>query len=83
VLTEQVSDAHLAGLRQDGVSYFFAGEHELDLGSALEILNRELGLERLLLEGGGSSPAPTTWAAPSSFAREGRPVGRPSAALPR
>jgi len=83
VLTEQVSDAHLAGLRQDGVSYFFAGEHELDLGSALEILNRELGLERLLLEGGGSSPAPTTWAAPGSFAREGRPVGRPSAALPR
>ena len=69
MLTERVSDAHLAGLRQDGVSYFFAGEHELDLGSALEILNRELGLERLLLEGGGSSPAPTTWAAPGSFAR--------------
>ena len=82
MLTERVSDAHLAGLRQDGVSYFFAGERELDLGLALEILNRELGLERLL-EGGGSSPAPTTWAAPSSFAREGRPVGRPSAALPR
>jgi riboflavin biosynthesis pyrimidine reductase len=45
----------LAGLRQDGVSYIFAGEHELDLASALEILNRELGLERLLLEGGGGS----------------------------
>ena len=28
---------------------------ELDLGLALEILNRELGLERLLLEGGGGS----------------------------
>jgi riboflavin biosynthesis pyrimidine reductase len=55
VLTERVSDAHLAGLRQDGVSYIFAGEHELDLGLALEILNRELGLERLLLEGGGGS----------------------------
>jgi riboflavin biosynthesis pyrimidine reductase len=55
VLTERVSDAHLAGLRQDGVSYIFAGEQELDLGLALEILNRELGLERLLLEGGGSS----------------------------
>jgi hypothetical protein len=25
VLTEQVSDAHLAGLRHDGVSYIFAG----------------------------------------------------------
>src|SRR3984893_18682718 len=53
VLTERVSDAHLAGLRQDGVSYIFAGEQELDLGLALEILNRELGLERLLLERGG------------------------------
>jgi riboflavin biosynthesis pyrimidine reductase len=55
VLTERVSDAHLAGLRQDGVSYIFAGEQELDLGLALEVLNRELGLERLLLEGGGGS----------------------------
>ena len=55
VLTERVSDAHLAGLRQDGVSYIFAGKHELDLALALEILNRELGLERLLLEGGGGS----------------------------
>ncbi len=43
MLTEQVSDAHLAGLRQDGVSYIFGGERELDLGLALEILNRELG----------------------------------------
>ena len=43
VLTEQVSDAHLAGLRTEGVSYIFAGERALDLGLALEILNRELG----------------------------------------
>jgi riboflavin biosynthesis pyrimidine reductase len=55
VLTERVLDAHLAGLREDGVSYIFAGEQQLDLGLALEILNRELGLERLLLEGGGGS----------------------------
>jgi hypothetical protein len=34
-----------------GVCHFFAGEQELDLAWALEILNRELGLERLLLEG--------------------------------
>jgi riboflavin biosynthesis pyrimidine reductase len=53
VLTERVSDAHLAGLRQDGVSYIFAGDEELDLGLVLEILNRALGVERLLLEGGG------------------------------
>ena len=55
VLTEQVPDAHLAGLRRDGVSYIFAGARELDLGLALEILHRELGIERLLLEGGGGS----------------------------
>jgi riboflavin biosynthesis pyrimidine reductase len=55
VLTEQVSDAHLAGLRRDGVSYIFAGERELDLAFALDILYRELGIERLLLEGGGKS----------------------------
>jgi hypothetical protein len=35
LLTERVSDGHLAGLRQDGVSYIFAGEQELDLGLAL------------------------------------------------
>src|ERR1700722_6532946 len=51
-LAEEVSDAHLAGLRQDGVSYIFAGERELELGLALEVLNRELAIERLLLEGG-------------------------------
>lgn len=55
VLTESVSDAHLAGLREDGVSYIFAGERQLDLALALEILNRELGIVRLLIEGGGIS----------------------------
>jgi len=55
VLTEAVPDSHLAGLRQDGVSYIFAGEREIDLPLALETLNRELGIERLLLEGGGGA----------------------------
>ena len=53
VLTEKVSDAHLGGLRNDGVSYIFAGEYDLDLRLALEVLNQELGIKRLLLEGGG------------------------------
>jgi riboflavin biosynthesis pyrimidine reductase len=53
ILTEHVSDAHLAGLRSDGVSYIFAGEREVDLPRALEILNQELGIERVRLEGGG------------------------------
>jgi riboflavin biosynthesis pyrimidine reductase len=31
------------------------GEQDLDLGVALEILNRDLGIERLLLDGGGGT----------------------------
>lgn len=53
VLTEQVSDGHLAGLRTDGVGYLFAGENELDLRQALATLSHELGLDRFILEGGG------------------------------
>ncbi|WP_213774564.1 dihydrofolate reductase family protein [Bradyrhizobium sp. dw_78] len=55
VLTEQVSDAHLAGLRGEGVSYIFAGKSELDLALTLDILHRELGVKRLLIEGGGGA----------------------------
>jgi riboflavin biosynthesis pyrimidine reductase len=55
VLCEQVSDAHLAALRAEGVSYIFAGKSEVDLGLALDILSRELGIKRLLLEGGGGA----------------------------
>lgn len=55
ILTEAVPDRHLAGLRADGVSYIFAGATEIDLAAALETLNRELGIERLLLEGGGGA----------------------------
>lgn len=54
VLTEAVSDTHLAGLRKEGLSYIFAGTSALDLSLVLDILNRELGIERLLLEGGGN-----------------------------
>ena len=55
VLSERVADAHLAGLRDEGVSYIFAGEAELDLALALDTVNRELGVKRLLLEGGGAA----------------------------
>jgi riboflavin biosynthesis pyrimidine reductase len=55
VLSEEVSDAHLAGLRGEGVSYIFAGKSRIDLARTLEILNRELGVKRLLLEGGGGA----------------------------
>jgi riboflavin biosynthesis pyrimidine reductase len=55
ILTEAVADAHLASLRGEGVSYFFAGKSELDLSLALDMLVRELGVKRLLLEGGGGT----------------------------
>ncbi len=55
VLTQAVSDSHLAGLRQDGVSYLFAGDREIDVAAALEALNREVGISRVLLEGGGTA----------------------------
>ena len=55
VLSEAVSDAHLAGLRSEGISYIFAGKSQLDIALALDILNRELGVKRLLLEGGGGT----------------------------
>jgi hypothetical protein len=35
--SEKVTDAHLAGLRSEGVSYFFAGKTDIDPGSTLEI----------------------------------------------
>ena len=53
VLSEVVSDAHLAGLRADGVSYIFAGYAHLELASMLHSLNHELGITRLVVEGGG------------------------------
>lgn len=55
LLTRRVSNAHLAGLKADGVSWIFVGEREIDLAAALEALNRELAIERLMLEGGGGA----------------------------
>jgi predicted nucleic acid-binding protein len=44
---------HLAGLREHGVSYIFAGARKLDLNLALEVLNRKLGSRHLEVNGGG------------------------------
>jgi riboflavin biosynthesis pyrimidine reductase len=55
VLSEAVPDSHLVGLRGEGLSYIFAGKSQLDLALTLDILNRELGVKRLLLEGGGGA----------------------------
>lgn len=53
VLGEQVSDAYLAELRDDGVSYLFAGPGGHDLRRAMDILGEAFGVRTVLLEGGG------------------------------
>jgi riboflavin biosynthesis pyrimidine reductase len=53
VLGEQVSDAYLAELREDGVSYVFAGARGDDLPGAMEEIASLFGVKTLLLEGGG------------------------------
>jgi riboflavin biosynthesis pyrimidine reductase len=52
-LSENDSDAHLAGLRGEGVSNNFGRKSQIDLALTLDILNRDLGVKRLLVEGGG------------------------------
>lgn len=52
VLTSQVSDDYLAYLQSIGVSYVFGGEHELDLGKVVQTLGHELGVKKLIVEGG-------------------------------
>jgi 5-amino-6-(5-phosphoribosylamino)uracil reductase len=53
VLGKQVSDAYLAELREDGVSYIFAGPKGDDLPGAMAQLASLFGVKKLLLEGGG------------------------------
>lgn len=52
VLSEQVSDDYLAYLQSIGVSYLFAGQQEIDLAATLDLLSRELGVKKLIVEGG-------------------------------
>ncbi len=49
-----VPDGHLAELTKDGVSYVVAADEAMNARPLLELLGRELGIERLLLEGGGN-----------------------------
>jgi riboflavin biosynthesis pyrimidine reductase len=49
-----VPDSHLAELTKDGVSYVVAADEAMNPRPLLELLGRELGIERLLLEGGGN-----------------------------
>ncbi len=49
-----VADAHLAELANDGVSYVVAPDDRMEARPLFELLGRELGIERLLVEGGGN-----------------------------
>jgi len=52
VVTEQVSDDFLAYLQSIGVSYVFGGKTDIDLADVVSTLERELGVQRLIVEGG-------------------------------
>jgi riboflavin biosynthesis pyrimidine reductase len=45
-----VPDSHLAELTKDGVSYVVAPDDAMDAKPLLELLGRELGIERLLVD---------------------------------
>ncbi len=53
ILSEQVSDSYLAGLRSDGVSYLFGGKDRIDLPAVLAKVGDRFPIKTLLLEGGG------------------------------
>ena len=53
ILQENVSDGYIAHLRQAGGSYVFAGKDSLDLPLAVRKLKEKLGIEKMLLSGGG------------------------------
>ncbi|RWE31678.1 MAG: RibD family protein [Mesorhizobium sp.] len=52
LLGRDVEDSHLAELAADGVSYIVSETADIDLAATLDVLGRELGIRRLLLEGG-------------------------------
>lgn len=52
VLGEQAPDSYLAELREDGVSYLFAGPDGRDLALALDTLGDAFGVRKLVLQGG-------------------------------
>ena len=53
IVSERVSDAYLAFLRDRGVSYLIAGKRDVDLPRALEKIGKHFKVGTLMLEGGG------------------------------
>ncbi len=53
VLTGKTPKAHLAYLREKGVSYIIGGRTEIDLRGVMRKLRTLFGINKILLEGGG------------------------------
>lgn len=53
VLAETVEDDYLAYLQSIGASYLFGGKEDIDLEHVVETLERELRIDKLIVEGGG------------------------------
>ncbi|MBB3319307.1 MULTISPECIES: dihydrofolate reductase family protein [unclassified Rhizobium] len=52
LLGSDVSDSHLAELAAYGVSYVVSDGPDIDVGEMLDVLGEELGVDRIVLEGG-------------------------------
>jgi riboflavin biosynthesis pyrimidine reductase len=55
ILGPDVPDAHLAELRDDGISYIVIGERKLNATVLLQTLSEKFGIRNLLLEGGAAT----------------------------
>lgn len=53
VVSEQVSEDYLAGLKAQGISWIAVGKEEIDLHRAMEILYQQFHVQRLAVLGGG------------------------------
>lgn len=54
VMSEQVSEEHLAMLRRNNVSWIATGKEHIDLHRAVEIMAEQFGVKRLIIVGGGN-----------------------------
>lgn len=54
LLGSAVPDSHLAELAGDGVSYVVSEQSNMDIGAMLALLQKEIGISRILLEGGAN-----------------------------
>lgn len=54
IMSEDVPEKHLAMLRDKNVSYIVTGKGSIDLRRAMEILGEQLGVEKVVIVGGGN-----------------------------